>query len=125
MVYDERLAERVRRGIRPSDSIREKKMFGGLAFLLDGKMFVGVSDRDLMVRVGPDAYEAALARPHVRPMDFTGRPLTGYVFVNAAGSRTAAAVAAWVEQAMGFVATLPVKPRKPATRRPRPRPRRA
>jgi hypothetical protein len=52
-------------------------MFGGLAFLLDGKMFIGVANRDLMVRVGADAYDAALARPHVRPMDFTGRPLTG------------------------------------------------
>jgi TfoX/Sxy family transcriptional regulator of competence genes len=64
--------------------VTEKKMFGGIAFLLDGAMFCGVSGGDLMVRVGAEAHEAALARPHARPMDFTGRPMKGYVFV---GSR--------------------------------------
>ena len=106
MSYDEKLAERIRRVIPLTGDIVEKKMFGGLAFLLDGKMFVGIADKDLMVRVGPDAYEAALARPHVRPMDFTGRPLNGYVYVGAAGSRTDDAVAEWVQQAMRFVRTV-------------------
>jgi TfoX/Sxy family transcriptional regulator of competence genes len=117
MTYDERLAERVRRGIPPRGDIVEKKMFGGLSFLLDGKMFVGVSDTDLMVRVGPEAYEAALARPHVRPMDFTGRPLTGYIFVGAAGSRSDAAVAEWVRLSMAFVGTLLKKKTKARRRR--------
>jgi TfoX/Sxy family transcriptional regulator of competence genes len=112
MSYDEKLAERVRRCLPPGGDVVEKKMFGGLAFLLAGKMFVGVSDADLMVRVGPDAYEAALSRPHVRPMDFTGRPLTGYVFVGAAGSRTDASVAAWVTQSLAFVRTLPTGNKK-------------
>ena len=107
MTYDDKLAERVRRVLPPSGDIVEKKMFGGLAFVLAGKMFVGIADTDLMVRVGPDAYEAALARPHVRPMDFTGRPLTGYIYVSTTGSRTDDAVARWVRQAMQFVRTLP------------------
>ena len=118
MTYDEKLADRVRTALPATRNIVEKKMFGGLAFLVDGKMFIGINDNDLMVRVGPEAYEAALARPHVRPMDFTGRPLTGYVYVSAAGSRTHDAVAAWIEQGMRFVGTLPKTTKK---RRPRPR----
>src|SRR6266545_297044 len=115
MTYDEKLAERIRRVIPPTGDIVEKKMFGGVAFLLDGKMFVGIADEDLMVRVGPDAYEAALAHPHVRAMDFTGRPLTGYVYVSATGSRTDDAVADWVQQAMRFVRALPKKTTKKRT----------
>jgi TfoX/Sxy family transcriptional regulator of competence genes len=119
MTYDEKLAERIRRALPPTEDIVEKKMFGGLALLLDGKMFVGINDKDLMVRVGADAYEATLARPHVRPMDFTGRPLTGYVYVSAAGSRTDDAVAAWIRQAIEFVRTLPTKKTPRPARRPR------
>ena len=116
MTFDEKLAERIRRVVPPIDHIVEKKMFGGLAFLLDGKMFVGIVGKDLMVRVGPDAYESALARPHVRPMDFTGRPLTGYVYVGATGSRTDDGVADWVDRAMRFVRTLPAAKKKPRKR---------
>lgn len=94
-------------------------MFGGVAFLLGGKMFVGVAEKDLMVRVGPEAYEAALAQPHVRPMDFTGRPLNGYIFVGAAGARTDDSVAEWVRQSMRFVGTLQAQ-KKAKPRRPRP-----
>lgn len=121
MSYDEALAARVRKNLPPNDRIVEKKMFGGLAFLLDGKMFVGVTERDLMARVGPDAYEAALERPHVRPMDFTGRPLTGFVFVGPAGVRTDADVGLWVRETMEFVRGLPTKPKTRRKRRPRPR----
>lgn len=123
MTYDEKLSARVRRVLPPSDHIVEKHMFGGIAFLLDGRMFCGVTNKDLMVRVGPDAYEAALARPHVRPMDFTGRPLTGFVFVGPSGSRTDAAVTTWVRQATAFVSALPVQRKKVRPRRPPPRPR--
>jgi TfoX/Sxy family transcriptional regulator of competence genes len=77
--YDERLSERVRLALKPRRGISEKKMFGGLAFLLRGNMLCGVIDQDLLVRVGADAYEQALARPHAREMDFTGRPLKGVV----------------------------------------------
>lgn len=119
MTYDEQLVARIRRVVPPTAALAERKMFGGVAFLVGGKMVVGVTGTDLMVRVGPAAYEAALARAHVRPMDFTGRPLTGYVYVGAKGTRTAAAVAGWVAQAMRFVATLsPAAPRR-ACRTPR------
>ena len=81
-------------------------MFGGVAFLLDGKMFCGVTNDELMLRVGPARYDAALARRHVRPMDFTGRPMRGYVFVTSAACRTAAAVAAWVDEGIAYAATI-------------------
>ena len=116
MSYDEKLAARIRRVLPPSSSITEKKMFGGVAFLIDGKMFVGVAGNDLMVRVGAEAHAAALAKKHVRPMDFTGRPLTGYVFVGVAGTRTARALSAWVRESLRFVATLPAKAPKRRTR---------
>lgn len=120
MAYDERLAARLRTALGDRPAISERKMFGGLAFLLDGKMFCAVSGADLMVRVGPARYEEALARPHARLMDFTGRPLTGFVYVAPAGIR-GAALARWVDLAADFVAALPRRPRKPRPRPPRPR----
>lgn len=115
MAYDAKLADRVRRAVAGRRRIAEKKMFGGLAFLLDGKMFCGVASDDLMVRVGPERHEEALRRPHVRPMDFTGRPMKGYVFVGPDGCRTERQVLAWVEKSASFVATLPAhsRPRRP------------
>jgi len=106
MAYDETLADRTRRAVGPRADVTEKKMFGGLAFLLDGRMFCGIVKDDLMVRVGPERYKAALAEAHVRPMDFTGRPMNGYVFVGPGGSRTEKAIKRWVDQAAAFVATL-------------------
>ena len=85
MAYDEKLADRIRQAVGPRADVAEKKMFGGIAFLLDGKMFCGIVKDDLMVRVGPERYEAALAEAHVRPMDFTGRPMKGSVFVGPKG----------------------------------------
>ena len=106
-------------GDRPG--VSERKMFGGVAFLLDGTMFCGVAGIDLMVRVGPARYEEALTRPHTRLMDFTGRPLTGYVYVAPAGTR-GAALGRWAHEAADFAATLPRRPAKePAKPRPRPR----
>jgi hypothetical protein len=78
--------------------VTEKKMFGGLAFLRQGKMFCGIVRDQLVVRVGPEQYEEALAEAHVRPMDFTGRPMKGYVFVEPAGCCTEEAVRCWVER---------------------------
>lgn len=96
MPYDEKLAERVRQALGRRAGISEKKMFGGLAFLVGGKMLCGIVNRELMVRVGPERYGEALGRPHVRPMDFTGRPMRGFVFVGPAACKTKEAVAAWV-----------------------------
>jgi TfoX/Sxy family transcriptional regulator of competence genes len=112
MAYDENLALRVRKILAGRRDMAEKTMFGGVAFLLNGNMFCGIVKDDLMLRVGPDAYADALQKPHVRPMDFTGRPLTGYVYVAAAGYRSDAALAKWLERGATFASTLPVKARK-------------
>lgn len=112
MAYDEKLADRIRTALRGRPSVAEKRMFGGLAFLLDGKMFCGIVGTDLMVRVGPDAHQAALRKPHARPMDFTGRPMKGYVFVAAAGVKSKPQVARWVEAGRDFVSHLDAKPRR-------------
>jgi len=117
MPYDENLAERIRRVVAGRHGVTEKRMFGGLAFLLDGKMFCGIANSDLMVRVGPERYEAALSLPHVRPMDFTGRPMTGYVYVGPEGSGFDEQVRAWVDEALAFVSTLEAQPTAKRSRR--------
>jgi TfoX/Sxy family transcriptional regulator of competence genes len=83
----------------------EKKMFGGLTFMVAGKMACGVVHDDLMVRVGPDGDEAALAEPHTRPMDFTGRPMRGMVYVDPAGLATDADLGHWVDRAVRVATT--------------------
>ncbi len=106
MAYDDQLAERMRGILAGAPGVDEKKMFGGVAFLKEGKMFCGIVKDDLMVRVGPEHYDAALAEAHVRPMDFTGRPMNGYVFVGPGGTRTEKAIKSWVDLGAAFVATL-------------------
>ena len=125
MAYDEDLAERIRDAVGAHASIAERKMFGGLAFLLDERTFCGIVKDELMVRVGPERYEEALGRPHVRPMDFTGRPMKGYVFVTPNGCDTEEAVAEWVDIGLDSVARLdpPSRRSKPAPRSSRRRPR--
>ena len=118
MAYDEKFADRIRKVVGPRLEVSERKMFGGVAFLLDGKMFCGIASDDLMVRVGPQNYEAALAEPHVRPMDFTGRPMNGYVFVSMSGVRSEKALKKWVDLAMGFVATVEKAAKKRSKKRP-------
>jgi hypothetical protein len=93
MAYDETLAKRIRKTLGRKQRVTEKKMFGGLAFMLGGKMFCGIIGDDLMVRVGPDGHDDALTQPHVRPMDFTGRPMRGYVYVAPPACRTDAELA--------------------------------
>lgn len=109
MPYDERLADRIRRALKRRRGISEKQMFGGLTFLLRGNMFCGVVDQDLMIRVGPQAYEEALSRPHVREMDFTGRPLKGLVYVGASGVRTGRQLESWLVKGLEFARSLPAK----------------
>lgn len=114
MAYDEGLAARVRESLEERRGISEKKMFGGLAFLLDGKMCVGVVRDDLMVRVGPDAYAAALRKSHAREMDFTGRAMKGFVFVGAAGVESDAQLGRWIELGLsGATAAAPGAGRRP------------
>ena len=109
MAYDERLAGRVRDVLAGRIGVEERKMFGGLSFLVYGNMSCGVVNDTLMVRVGPDAYEASLERAHVRPMDFTGRPMRGMVYVDPVGIRTKRTLAPWVERGVAFAGSLPAK----------------
>lgn len=109
MPYDERLAQRIRAALRDRPHITEKKMFGGVAFLRRGLMFAGVSGDSLMARVGKEHHADSLARPHVRPMDFTGRSMQGYVFVDPEGTASAAQLRFWLDRCERFVATLPPK----------------
>lgn len=109
MAYDEGLAERIRLLLMDRPDVTEKKMFGGLAFMLNDYMFCGVTNEDLMARVGPDNYADALAEPHAREMDFTGRPMKGYVFVGPEGLESDEQLRSWVERCAAFVATLPPK----------------
>src|SRR5262245_57988246 len=105
MAYDERLANRVRTTLRNRDDVVEKKMFGGLTFMIAGKMAIGVIHDDLMVRRGADGHETALAEPYTRPMDFTGRPMRGMVYVDPAGLTTDAALGHWVDHAVKVATT--------------------
>ena len=107
MVYSEELAQRIRKNLSPfKKHVEEKKMMGGLTFMLHGKMCCGVVKDDLMVRIGPKGYDEALGHPHARPMDFTGRPLKGFVFVGLGGYKTDEDLANWVNLARGFVSSL-------------------
>ena len=108
MAYDERLADRVRDVLEGDPGVSERKMFGGIAFMIDGHMACGIAGEELMLRLGPEGAEAALRRPGVRPMDFTGRPMKGMVFVAPQGLR-GTALRRWVEAAAGFARTLPPK----------------
>jgi TfoX/Sxy family transcriptional regulator of competence genes len=108
MAYDDVLAERVR-AIMARDGLSERKMFGGLCFMLNGNMVAGVEQRGLMLRVGPERFADALARPGARVMDFTGRPMVGYIYVARSACETDASLRSWLDEALGFVETLPPK----------------
>lgn len=111
MSFDEKLAGRIRRALAGEKRVTEIKMMGGLCFMLRGHMLGGVHRDELIVRVGPERHAEALARPHARPMDFTGRALKGFVFVGRPGFRTAAGLARWLRRGVAFVSTLPAKRR--------------
>ncbi|MEU6378936.1 TfoX/Sxy family protein [Streptomyces sp. NPDC046909] len=109
MAYDEGLAERIRQRLGADPAVTEKRMFGGVAFLYEGNMAVGVTGDDLMVRVGPDATDAALARPGARVFDMTGRPMRGWVVVDGAAVAEDDTLAAWLDEGRAFAASLPPK----------------
>ena len=109
MPFDEELARRLRETLAHRDDVIEKKMFGGLAFMVSGNMCCGVVDDTLMARVGPDQYDEALARPHSREMDFTGRSMRGFVYVAPAGIESDADLRSWIELCERFVGSLPAK----------------
>ena len=112
MAQEEELAERVRRTLAGKRAIGEVKMFGGLCFTLRGNMCCGTLKENLVVRVSPERYEKALAEPYTRPMDFTGRPIKGFVFVGPAGYKSEASLAKWVRWATDFTGSLPEKKKR-------------
>lgn len=116
MAYDEQLAARIRALLRGQRGVTEKKMFGGLAYLANGKMFAGVLKTQLVVRVGPEANDEALKNPHTRPMDFTGRPMKGFIYVDPNGVKTEAQLRHWLMRGNTFVATLPRAKQRPLPR---------
>jgi len=109
MAFDEAVAGRVREALAGGPEIVEKRMFGGIAFMVRGNMCCGVIGDRLMLRVGSDGYEAALSRPHAKPMDFTGRPMKGMVYVEPAGFASAGGLKAWIARAKEFALSLPAK----------------
>ena len=110
MAYDEDFAHRIRAELADVDAITEKAMFGGLGFLLHGNMAVGImSTGDLMVRVGAEGADDALARPQTRPFEMRGRSMTGWVIVAADAVRTKRQLAPWVRRGTAFAASLPPK----------------
>src|SRR5262245_44187399 len=109
MPFDERLAQRVRDILAEECPAKEKRMFGGLAFMVNGHMCCGIVGEDLVVRVGPAAHKQALTKPHVRPMDFTGRPMKGFVYVESLGHQTKRSLRSWIRSGLEFVLSLPSK----------------
>lgn len=109
MAFDEGVAQRLREALAGLKGITEKKMFGGIAFMDRGNMCCGVVSDTLMARVGPDAYAEALTRPHAREMDFTGKPLQGFVYVDPPGYAEDEQLRGWIELCRSFTSSLPAK----------------
>lgn len=109
MAFDESLADRIRTALARRKGIEEKKMFGGVGFLLNGNMCVGVWKEFLIVRLGPDQAEEALREPHVKEFDITGRAMKGWAMVGPDGVTDDASLKDWIQQAVKFVGKLPAK----------------
>ena len=109
MAYDEGLAERIRGALDERSGVAEKRMFGGIAFLVHGYMSVGIVQDKLMVRVGRESYDRVLRERHARRMDFTGRPMKGFVYIVPAGYESDADLRKWVNLGVDFVISLPAK----------------
>jgi len=107
MSYDEGLAERIREQFSEYDDVHEKKMFGGLCFMISGHMCCGIVNDKLMARVGPDKYEACLKEKYVTKMDFTGKPMKGLVYVSSDGYESEEELAIWLARCHDFIGTLP------------------
>lgn len=109
MSYDESLAGRIRDALARTSGIEEKKMFGGVGFLLHGNLLVGVWKDSLVVRIGPDAYEPALREPHVKEFEITGKSMKGWVLVEPDGIEEDKSLSNWIQRAAKFVEKLPKK----------------
>jgi TfoX/Sxy family transcriptional regulator of competence genes len=121
MAYNEELAERVRDVLSPTAGISERRMFGGICFLLYGNMCCGILKDELVLRLEPTRAEILLQQPHTRPMDFTGRPLKGFVYVEPHGLIAQYDLEKWISIALEFARSLPKRTakKKSPTRRSR------
>jgi TfoX/Sxy family transcriptional regulator of competence genes len=108
VAYDLKLAERIRSQLAGIPFV-ERKMFGGVGFLLSGNMACGVNKNNLIVRVNPEKHSALLKKPHAKPFDMTGRPMKGWLVVEADGCKTDRQLSTWVKEGVEFALTLPVK----------------
>jgi TfoX/Sxy family transcriptional regulator of competence genes len=109
MAYDEDLAQRIRNSLDPVPGLVEKKMFGGVGFMVQGNMACGVHKDMLMVRVGPDRYEEMMKLPYTKPFDMTGRPMKGWLLVEPEGMENEADLKDWLNQGVAFALSLPPK----------------
>ena len=109
MAYDEGLAQRVRVVLEGKSGLEEKKMFGGVCFILSGNMACGILNERLIVRVGPERYENALKQPNTGKFDITGKPMKGWVMVSPEEYNTDDRLSYWIEQGVAFALTLPAK----------------
>jgi len=109
MAHDEVLEQRIEALLGDRPNLEAKRMFGGVGFMLLGNMACGVHDDYLIVRVGPDRYEEALAEPHARVFDMTGRPMKGWVTVSVKGVESDQELSTWVQKGVDFALTLPSK----------------
>jgi TfoX/Sxy family transcriptional regulator of competence genes len=109
MVFDEALAGRIRRRLARRKNVDERKMFGGIGFLLNGNLLVGVWKESLVVRLGEEEGQEALKEPHVKKFDITGKPMRNWVLVGPEGIQNDEQLSAWIQRAVKFVGALPVK----------------
>ena len=109
MAYDEKLLERVRKTLASQAGVSEINMFGGVCFSINGNMACGVQESELVVRVGPEQHDSALKEKHARPMDFTGRPMRGMVYVSQEGCKDSRSLKKWVGRGVRFAGNLPPK----------------
>src|SRR5258708_17128216 len=109
MAYEEKLAGRVRKLLAKRKAIAEKKMFGGVAFLLNGNMCCGIHGEEMIVRLDPEETDRALARPHTRIFDMTGRPMKGWILVKPAGAAGEATLSQWLRVGVSYAASRPAK----------------
>lgn len=109
MAYDQELADRLRKAVGKRNGLVEKKMFGGLSFLLNGNMAVGVLANELILRIDPAQNDKILKKPHARQFDFTGKPMVGWIFVGSGGVKTEKSLKQWAELGLDYAASLPAK----------------
>lgn len=109
MAYDEQLGDRVRDALNEETPTTERKMFGGLVFMVEGNMCCGISRNNLMLRLGPEGSEAATLQPHVQPMTMRGKTMSGFVFIEPEGFSEDTELHGWIAEALDFVRTLPPK----------------